>query len=399
MKTIKVLHVIDSMDPKFGGVCQAVRTMVAGLDRDGVVSEIISLDAADAPFLKADPFLVHAIGPSKGPWSYSSELIPWLTENISRFDTIILHGMWLYNGYALNKALKKEEKPPRVLIMPHGMLDPYFQKSKSRKLKALRNWIYWKLIERYVVNGADGLLFTCEEEKRLARTPFKPYKPKREVVIGLGVQEPPKYNQDMRDSFLQQCPELNQQPYIIFLSRIHEKKGVDLLIKAYTQVYLQYTENGKQVPNLVIAGPGLDTPYGEKIKSTLLSYVQLKNKVFFPGMLMGDAKWGAFYGCDAFILPSHQENFGIAVVEALACAKPVLISNRVNIWREIEAGGGLVADDTEEGTFEILEKWQKLTKNEKQAMASSARNTYEQYFAIRPAAARLLEVLNSEAIK
>ena len=81
-------------------------------------------------------------------------------------------------------------------------------------------------------------------------------------------------------------------------------------------------------------------------------------------MLTGHAKWGAFYGAEAFILPSHQENFGIAVVEALACGKPVLISKQVNIWHEIiEGGGGLVEEDTTAGTLRLLESWQRLSKN------------------------------------
>jgi glycosyltransferase involved in cell wall biosynthesis len=75
-------------------------------------------------------------------------------------------------------------------------------------------------------------------------------------------------------------------------------------------------------------------------------------------MLEGEAKWGALYGCDAFVLPSHQENFGIAVVEALACNKPVLISNKVNIWREIaEDGAGVVEEDSVEGTARMLQRF------------------------------------------
>ena len=93
----------------------------------------------------------------------------------------------------------------------------------------------------------------------------------------------------------------------------------------------------------MIAGPGLDTAFGREMRQLAESLCPQPSTltpqpaVFFPDMLTGDAKWGALYGCEAFVLPSHQENFGIAVVEALACGKPVLISNQVNIWREIEA--------------------------------------------------------------
>ncbi|RDV11094.1 glycosyltransferase [Pontibacter diazotrophicus] len=420
---MNLLHIVNEMDPKSGGVCQAVRSIISGLEDLNTYNEVVSLDMFDATFLKDEPFPIHALGRGKGAWSYSKKLLPWFLENLPRFDVAILHGLWLYNDFALHKALKFHKanalppvKLPMVYAMPHGMLDPYFQKSNGRKLKALRNWVYWKLIEGNIVNGADGLLFTCEEEKRLAQIPFKPYRPKRKIVVGLGVEEPPTFTEAMRGAFLEQCPELQQQPFVLFLSRIHEKKGVDLLIKAYAEVACKMvtakTESvfvagimggevdkteriSLQFPKLVIAGPGLDSPYGERMQQMVAESNELKNVVIFPGMLTGDAKWGAFYGCEAFILPSHQENFGIAVVEALACAKPVLISNQVNIWREIEAvGGGLVADDSQEGTIALLEQWQLLSKKQKLEMQHNARGAYEKFFAIRPNVTRLLDAIS-----
>ncbi|GHC61359.1 hypothetical protein GCM10007100_30840 [Roseibacillus persicicus] len=92
----------------------------------------------------------------------------------------------------------------------------------------------------------------------------------------------------------------------------------------------------------------------------------LDSKVHFCGMLQGDSKWGAFYCARAFVLPSHQENFGIAVVEALACGKSVLITDKVNIWREIkESEAGVVVSDTEEGVVEGLReilKWDSFSE-------------------------------------
>jgi glycosyltransferase involved in cell wall biosynthesis len=111
-------------------------------------------------------------------------------------------------------------------------------------------------------------------------------------------------------------------------------------------------------------------------------------------MLSGKAKWGAIYGCQAFILPSHQENFGIAVVEALSCEKAVLISNQVNIWKEIEeSGAGIAADDTVEGTIQLLESWFRLSKNQQTDMGLKAGDTYKKYFAIEQATVRLYKAM------
>jgi glycosyltransferase involved in cell wall biosynthesis len=239
---MRLLHVVDTLDPKKGGVSQAVMTMSDEVSKVGFLTEIVTLDGEEN-FVSHQEIKVTNLGPSKPPWRYSNKLIPWLLDNFCRFDTIIVHGLWLYQSYAVNKAVRmyakglkrdgKQERPPALYIMPHGMLDPYFQRTTGRKLKALRNWVYWKLFEGDVVNSADGLLFTCREECLLATIPFSPYEPKRELIVGLGVAEPPTYTEEMEEAFLISCPQLRNQKYLLFLSRIDKKKGVDLLIQAY----------------------------------------------------------------------------------------------------------------------------------------------------------------------
>jgi len=416
MKVTKILHVISVMNPKLGGVCQAVRTMSAGLAEEGIHNEVVCLDDPAEPFLSNEPLLIHALGPAKGPWQYGAKLTPWLVDNVDRFDLVILHGLWLHHGYALRKALRTSRRrstrqpAPKVYVMPHGMLDPYFQQTSGRKLKAIRNWLYWQLIERKIVAEADGLLFTCEEERQLAGESFRPYRPKAEVVAGLGVEEPPVYTPAMREAFLEECPQLRGVPYFLFLGRIHPKKGVDVLIRAYQQarqtcltteaeVYpgeaMNLGSDGLEtMPKLVIAGPGLDTPYGRDVQQSVHDDEDVKSAVYFPGMLGGEAKWGAFYGCEAFVLPSHQENFGIAVAEALACGKPVLISNQVNIWREIEqTGGGLIAANSVEGTQQLLEQWLNLPAEAKRTMGEKALETFQTNFAVAPITRRLLKTV------
>ena len=409
LKPSSVLHVIESMDPQMGGVCQAVRSIIGGLSKYNINNEVVCLDS-DADLITGDDFPIFKIGKGAGPWHYNSTLIPWLTANFCRFDTVIVHGMWLYYSYAVNEAVKVFHNRAhqlnvmsnqstgvgatlRFFIMPHGMLDPYFQKARSRRLKAVRNWIYWKLLERKVINNANAILFTSEAERLLAYEPFHPYRPKREVVVGLGIESPPLYESIMTQCFFEKCPEAAGTRYLLFLSRIHEKKGVDLLIKAYA--VLLKSANQFNDLKLIIAGPGIESDYGKMIRLLVSSNSLLKDKVFFPGMLTGDAKWGAFYGCEAFALPSHQENFGIAVVEALACAKAVLISNQVNIWREIkESGGGIVADDTLKGTVESLNQWFELREAEQRETCRKAYLCFKQNFTKDQAAERFFHLLN-----
>jgi glycosyltransferase involved in cell wall biosynthesis len=306
---------------------------------------------------------------------------------------VIIHGLWQYYDYAAQKAVaahkKKGLEDIKLYVMPHGMLDPYFQKAPGRKFKAIRNWCYWKLIEHQVVNNADGILFTCEVELRLARETFVPYKPKAEFNVGYGIQAPPAYQKSMIEQFRKTCNLNENEPYLLFLSRIDEKKGVDLLVDAYIKHFR------KGFPRLIIAGPSMESPYGQKVNAILHDSNVENDSVIFPGMLLGDLKWGAFYGCEAFILPSHQENFGIAVVEALACGKPVLISDQVNIWHEIiQAKAGFVAADTLAGTLKLMEKWQKLTPEEQKKMGDNGKKAFEQHFTIDRAAHNLFKAVS-----
>ncbi len=395
---MNILHIAGKMDPRLGGVAQAIRTMIRGLEGLGMHNEAVTLDDPRAAFLTEERLLIHTPGEGRGAWYYSPLFIPWLQKNCNRYDIVIVHGLWQFHGFAVQKIFRQMKKNgvkkvPAVYIMPHGMLDPYFQAIQGRKLKAIRNWCYWKLIENKMVNGADGILFTCLEEQKLAALTFSPYAPKRAVVAGLGVQQPPLFTQNMQKAFLAKCHAAMNRNYLLFLGRIDKKKGVDLLVKAYEKIAADAAEMS-ELPMLVIAGPGLDTPYGEKVKQMVMASPLLQSLVAFTGMLGGDAKWGAFYCADAFILPSHQENFGIALVEAMACSKPVLISNKVNIWQEvINAQGGLAADDTAAGILRLLTRWTILHPEQQKRMAVRARQCYEKQFSVEMAARKMFQAL------
>ena len=372
------------MNPATGGPCQGIRNLVPELNMLGIENEIVCLDEPDSVYLKEDKFVIHAIGKSKGPWQYNGSLVVWLKKNISQYDAVVVHGLWLYHGYAVRKVLGEQKNPIPYFVMPHGMLDPYFQKNESRKLKAIRNNIYWKFIESKVVNNASGLLFTCEEEMNLARNTFTPYHPKQEINIGYGIPKP--FQGVAEESTLVS----HSKPYFLFLSRINPKKGIDILVEAYLKLLGNSSDH--LVPELVIAGPGLEDDFGKQVFNRVQENNLLKDKVKFIGMLTGLDKWNAFSGCEAFILPSHQENFGIAVVEALACGKPVLIANKVNIWREIEkSNAGLVREDSVEGTLQLLQTWVGFSEFQKADMSKAALSCYNKYFTVESAAKRTYE--------
>jgi glycosyltransferase involved in cell wall biosynthesis len=110
----------------------------------------------------------------------------------------------------------------------------------------------------------------------------------------------------------------------------------------------------------------------------------IAHRIHWPGMLTGSLKWGALRAADAFILPSHTENFGIAVVEALAARRPVLITNKVNIWPEIHHDrAGLVEDDTTDGIELLLRRWLEMSLNEREAMAARCHPCFLKHYSLK----------------
>jgi glycosyltransferase involved in cell wall biosynthesis len=388
---MKLLQIIPSMEPRVGGPCQAVRNFSPRIMEQGNTVEVLCLDDPQSNYLAHETIPIHALGKGRGPWCYHPALRHWLETNLSRFDAVFLHGLWQYPGYALAKAAQGASMP-HYFVFPHGMLDSWFQRARSRRLKAIRNWFYWKFIEQSVVSGAEAILFTCEEEMRISRETFRPYRPKREIDVGFGIGDPPPYHERMRSAFTQKCPGVADRNYFLFLGRIDPKKGVDLLIRGYAMSY-----TGKLPCCLVIAGPGLESSFGRQMQK-LASKTCPPNSVFWPGMLTGDAKWGALYNAEAFALISHQENFGIAVVESLACETPVLISNKINIWREIKNGeAGIIGDDTPDGARGLLDLWQNISQADKLSMRKAAKNCYRKHYNIESASRNLLAAVNNLA--
>lgn len=332
---MKILHIVSSMHPKAGGVSQGIRNLNPYIISGEVQVEVVCMDDENEDYQLKDGFVVHKIGCGKTSFQYNPKLYGWLRKYIENYDFVVVNGLWQFHNYAVYKIIKNlkknKKKAPKVIIMPHGMLDPYFQKAPDRKIKAIRNELVWRLTEKKAINAADAVFFTCEEELILARTTFKGYLPKKEINVGFGIQKPPIFEVEMKTAFEQKCPEIKAKKYWLFISRIHPKKGIDLLIDAYNKM----TCSNHLLPDLVIAGP-IDSYYAQQMIEKAKSNAQ----IHFPGMLAGKAKWGVFYGCEAYLLPSHQENFGIAIVEAMACSKPVLITKNINIWREIEVGKG-----------------------------------------------------------
>ena len=379
---MKLLHIIHSVNPAGGGPIEAVKQLGTTLISQGCQVEIASLDPPAAPYLQQCPIPVYPLGPTTLAYGFSSRIIPWLRANCSHYDAVIVNGIWQFHSFSAWRVLRNSNTP--YVVFTHGMLDPWFK--KQYPLKHLKKWMYWPWAEYRVLRDADAVLFTCEEERLLARQSFWLYRC-REIVVNYGTARPTGDPQVELNEFFGSYPELRGKNLALFMGRIHPKKGCDLLIEAFAKVLAPQPEW-----HLVIAGP--DQVGWQRKLNRRAQQLGIASRISWTGMIRGATKWGALRAAEIFVLPSHQENFGIAVAEALAAGTPTLISNKVNIWREVQAdGAGLVTEDTPVGTGESFSSYLGLPKERKVAMRQLARQCFEQRFEIKKAAGALHEVL------
>lgn len=384
------------MDPATGGVARTLRNLLPELNNYGVSSEVLCFDDPLSTDEASDEgYVIHRIGPSAGRWGMVDGFDRWLDTHADGFNLVVLHGLWLYNGYAYTKWMRVRKRrlgtaAPLTWIMPHGMLDPWFQRSEGRRLKSVRNYIYWTLIEKDTISSADMLIFTSEAERDKAALTFPGYKPKRTAILQLGVPDP--YNIFSQDPGSHPTKDPNRKGFLLALGRIDPKKGFDLLPEVWNR--LQHDEHYRdRVPNLLIAGPGWNTSYGRKLKSRIHE-LKLDDFISTMDMLDGKDKWETFKSCEAFIMPSHQENFGLVAAEALACGTPVLMSNQVDIYPIIVAGNAGMADvDSVEGLERLLRKWLDLDMGEREIMKECARQLFIERFDIGKTAYQFIELL------
>jgi glycosyltransferase involved in cell wall biosynthesis len=372
---------VHTLDPATGGVVRAVRSLSEALVQAGHEIEIVSLDAPGSTGHESTKLDVHALGAGGSGYGYSSNLTRWLREHGGRFDRVIVNGIWQYHSLAAWRRYAASSIP--YYVFPHGMLDPWFK--RTYPLKHLKKWLYWPWAEYRVLRDAAAVIFTSEEERLQARESFWLYRC-REQVSPLGAENPAP-SPGGRELFLEKYPALRGTRMFLFLGRLHPKKGCDLLIEA-----LALQRDSAEPLSLVLAGPD-QTGWASNLRAQI-ARLNLPFPIVFTGMLEGAMKTGAFAAADVFILPSHQENFGLSVVEALAAGVPVLISDRVNIWREIEADrAGYVESDDLAGTGRLIERWVRTPPEARNAMRENARSCFARRFEIHRAADSLLRVL------
>lgn len=379
---MKFLRVIHSLAPSVGGPVEGIMQSSRILEDLGHSVELACFDPPTELHIQTCPFPVTtfpSIVPSYG-WSW--DYVTWLQKKAQAVDVVLIHGLWLFPTLGTFLALRKSTCP--YFIFSHGMLDPWFNKKYPAKF--LKKLLYWLAIEKWALQSAQAVFFTCDEELKLAKTAF-PFSNYRGQVIPYGTTRPKDDFYVCAEKFKATFPECRNTRNIIFVGRIHPKKGCDILLQAFAKVY----GNNPDV-RLVMVGPD-SVGWKAQLKKSSVD-LNIERQITWTGLLKGDMKTGAYASSEVFILPSHQENFGIVVAEALACGLAVLLSDQVNICNVIyQDGAGFVENDTTEGCTKLLQRWQGLTPTQKEQMAQAAKACFNRHYNLETSMWTLMELI------
>ena len=342
---MRVMHVIPSVEERSGGPATAIVPMCRALLRQGIEVLLITTNhglhdeevsrTCDYKGLPAR-FFPSQLGES---FKYSRPLAAWLAANIVDFDLVHIHSVFNHASVAAAHACRKAKVP--YVIRPLGTLEPW-----SMAQKPLRKHFFLQVSGKGILRRAAAVHYTTETEKRSTER-LLGFNHGR--VIPLGVET----NASVRsDGLTQHFPNLAGESYVLVLSRLHPKKGLDLLIDAFLS--LVQTQQFRHW-RLVIAGEG-SLDYVVKLKARVASSPQ-RDRIVFTGWLDGEKKQAVLGGASLLALPSRQENFGLCVMEALSHSVPVLVSSSVNLAAEIEAAnaGWIAALDTDALTVTLAE--------------------------------------------
>ena len=347
-----------------GGIPPVIRALAVEYRQrhlDCVVAGLADPTGASPTFPEDCPVLEGCIaGPAA--FGYSPELARQLRKRVQKDSVIHVHGLWMYPGW-LARQLADASGAVRI-VTPHGMLEPWALQN-SRWKKRLASWVF----ENKNLRTADCLHALCQPEADNIRH----YGLKSPIaVIPNGVDFASLANPSSRALLESRFPALKDRRWMLFLSRIHPKKGLPHLIRAWAKIRKsEFGNRNSEDWMLVIAGP--DELGHEAEMKLACRELGLENCVTFTGPLHGTEKLAALGGAELFVLPSFSEGFSMAVLEAATCGLPVMLTPQCNFSELAEAGGAVeVYPDVascESGLRQLLA----LTDSDRQAMGQRGR--------------------------
>jgi len=337
---MKVLHVIPSLSPKDGGPSFAMPLIAAGLQRAGVSVDVATTTAdEEGPFTIGDlEKSVTRDGVNYFYFERQSEFykvsIPfsrWLAARIRNYDLVHIHALFSYTSFVAARLAAKYSVP--YVVRPLGVLNRWGMQNRRRLLKKLS----FRFIEQRVLRKAAAIHYTSQQERIEAEeTGIKT----RSALIPLGIDSAPFRELTKPERFYSKFPEARGREIILYLSRLDPKKGLDLLLRAFAELRAGWSAaTERRHPILIIAGDG-DAQFVSGLRS-LAEVLGIGPDLIWTGFIGGEDKLSAMASASMYVLPSRSENFGIALVEAMAAGLPCVLTDEIGIAidaREYDAG-------------------------------------------------------------
>jgi glycosyltransferase involved in cell wall biosynthesis len=311
----KILHILPSLNETYGGPLRLVLELSARAEGPDLSSHIAGIGALVAKDNPMDVSRIHELPAGRGgAYTYSSQLRPWLRGHLPDYDGAVIHGAWTYPGWAAATECRRVSVP--YAYYPHGMLELWAVRGQGHA-KAAKKMMYWLSHERFVCRHARCTFFTTEREKERTQQVFRIASPQG-LLRPYGLEIRTDRVPEPADRSLFQPPDCR---VALFLGRLHPKKNMEFLLEAW---------RAAAVPapwRLVIAGSG-DADYDARLRRLANSFSR-PGDIHFTGFVSGLDKRYLLQRAEWFLLPSHQENFGIAVLEAVEQGCAVAISEQV----------------------------------------------------------------------
>lgn len=342
---MRVLHVISALDARAGGPIAALRGLAESQHAAGMAVRVLATTSASddtgvADDLRASGLGVTLVGPCRTSLRWHAALARTVRSAIDDADVVHIHGLWEEVQY--RAAVTARKAGVAHVIRPCGMLDPWSLARSARRKRIYLGLRLWRVLDRCTAIHYTTLMERDETIRIGLTTPA--------IIEPNGVALREFETLPEPGTFRRRYSAIGDRPLIVFMGRIHEGKGVDHLVRAIGSMK-------RQDAVLAIVGPD-SGGYQQQIESIVAQH-NISDRLIWTGMLRGDDRIAALTDADLFCLPSDHENFGVAVIEALAAGTPVIVSDEVGLRDRIaEAGvGEVVPNRNPKALAEALDHW------------------------------------------